>query len=100
MINAAPYIGSAIVGCWLADPLNNWFGRRGTIFVSGNLCLWTVLGSAFCHTLPQLLVCRLLLGFGMGCKASTVPIFAAENSPAAIRGACESPISNLQPRYF
>jgi hypothetical protein len=32
-------------------------------------------------------MCRLLLGVGMGAKASTVPIFAAENSPASIRGA-------------
>lgn len=29
---------------------------------------------------------RILLGIGMGCKASTVPIYAAENCPAAIRG--------------
>ena len=95
VINAAPYIGSALFGCWLSDPLNNWFGRRGTIFVSGNFCLWTVLGSAFCQTWPQLMVCRVLLGLGMGCKASTVQIFAAENSPAPIRGACKSAFSTL-----
>jgi MFS family permease len=87
VINASPYIGSALFGCWLSDPLNSLFGRRGTIFVSANLCLWTVLASAFVETWPQLMVCRILLGLGMGAKASTVPIFAAENSPAAIRGA-------------
>jgi len=89
LLNAAPYIGSAFIGCWVSDPLNNYFGRRGTIFVTGNFCLWTVLGSAFTKTWPQLLVCRILLGIGMGAKASTVPIFAAENSPASIRGACK-----------
>lgn len=31
-------------------------------------------------------VCRLLLGLGMGPKASTVPVYAAENTPASIRG--------------
>ena len=31
-------------------------------------------------------VCRLLLGLGMGPKASTSPVFAAENVPANIRG--------------
>jgi MFS family permease len=41
---------------------------------------------AFCQTWQQLFVCRLLLGIGMGSKASTVPIFAAENVPASIRG--------------
>ncbi|CAG8957497.1 hypothetical protein HYFRA_00011479 [Hymenoscyphus fraxineus] len=87
LINAAPYIGSALFGCWLSDPLNSYFGRRGTIFVTGHICLWTVVGSAFTQTWEQLLICRILLGLGMGAKASTVPIFAAENSPAAIRGA-------------
>lgn len=89
LLNAAPYIGSAFIGCWVSDPLNNYLGRRGTIFVSGNFCLWAVLGSAFVQTWPQLLICRVLLGIGMGAKASTVPIYAAENSPASIRGACK-----------
>ncbi|KAL4415800.1 hypothetical protein CABS03_03007 [Colletotrichum abscissum] len=87
LVNAAPYIGSALIGCWLSDPLNNFFGRRGAIFFAANFCLWPVIGSAFSQTWPQLLGCRILLGIGMGAKASTVPIFAAENSPAPIRGA-------------
>ncbi|KAF4581983.1 sugar porter (SP) family MFS transporter [Ophiocordyceps camponoti-floridani] len=87
LVNAAPYIGTALFGCWLSDPINNYFGRRGTIFVAANFCLWPVLACAFCDTWVQLLGCRLLLGVGMGTKASTVPIFAAENSPAPIRGA-------------
>ena len=29
LVNAGPHIGSALIGCWLSDPLNNWFGRRG-----------------------------------------------------------------------
>ncbi|OHW91474.1 hexose transporter protein [Colletotrichum incanum] len=87
LVNSAPYIGSAFIGCWLSDPLNNFLGRRGAIFFAANFCLWPVLGSAFAQSWPQLLACRLLLGIGMGAKASTVPIFAAENSPAPIRGA-------------
>lgn len=87
LVNAGPYIGSAFMGCWLSDPINNWIGRRGVIFVSANFCLWPVIGSAFCHGWPEQLVCRLLMGIGMGVKASTVPIYAAENSPANVRGA-------------
>ncbi|KAH7106622.1 hypothetical protein BKA62DRAFT_687681 [Auriculariales sp. MPI-PUGE-AT-0066] len=86
-INAAPYAASALLGCWLADPLNNWFGRRGAIFISGIFCFFPVIGSALTQNWHQLLICRILLGIGMGCKGSTVPVFAAENSPAAIRGA-------------
>ena len=73
-------------GCWCSDPLNNFFGRRGTIFFSAIFCFLSVIGSAVSQNWPQLFVTRLLLGIGMGSKASTVPIYAAENCPAAIRG--------------
>ncbi|KAI1767905.1 hypothetical protein GGR53DRAFT_518149 [Hypoxylon sp. FL1150] len=87
LLNSGPYIGCAFIGCWLSDPLNNWIGRRGVIFVSAHFCLWPVIGSGFCQSWPQQLACRLLMGIGMGVKASTVPIYAAENAPASIRGA-------------
>lgn len=86
LVNAAPYIASAFLGCWLSDPLNNYFGRRGTIFFSAVFCLLSVIGSALTQNWYELFICRLLLGIGMGSKASTVPIFAAENVPASIRG--------------
>jgi MFS family permease len=73
-------------GCWLSDPLNNYLGRRGTIFFAAVFCFFSVLGSAFTQTWQQLFGCRFLLGIGMGTKASTVPVFAAENTPANIRG--------------
>lgn len=87
VINAAPYIASAFIGCWLSDPLNRYFGRRGAIFISAIFLVLTPIGSAVSQTWPQLLVCRLLMGIGMGLKGSTTPVFAAENAPAAIRGA-------------
>jgi len=86
LINSGPYIGASLIGCWLTDPLNILFGRRGTIFICGIFCTLSVIGSACSQTWPQLLVTRLLLGIGMGAKASTVPVFAAENTPALIRG--------------
>lgn len=73
-------------GCWVSDPLNYWFGRRGTIFFSANFCLWPAIASAFARSWWELFICRIFLGIGMGSKGSTVPVFAAENSPAAIRG--------------
>ena len=36
--------------------------------------------------LTNIQICRLLLGLGMGPKATTSPVFAAENTPASIRG--------------
>lgn len=61
---------------WLTvSSVNNWLGRRGVIFVSANFCLWPVIGSAFCHAWPEQLACRLLMGIGMGIKASTGKTF-------------------------
>lgn len=64
LVNAAPYIASAFLGCWLSDPLNNYFGRRGTIFVCAVVCLLSVIGSGFTQNWYQLFICRLLLGIG------------------------------------
>ncbi|KAF3033508.1 hypothetical protein E8E12_004804 [Didymella heteroderae] len=87
LVNAGPYIGSAFIGCWVSDPCNYYFGRRGTIFISAVFCVLTPIGGALTQTWEQLLITRILMGIGMGLKGSTVPIFAAENSPAQIRGA-------------
>ncbi|EED19194.1 galactose-proton symport, putative [Talaromyces stipitatus ATCC 10500] len=86
VVNAAPYIGAAGIGCWFSDPLNRLIARRGTIFVSAIFCVLAPIGGAVAQTWPQLFVTRILLGIGMGLKASTIPIFCAENTPASIRG--------------
>ncbi|KDR75660.1 hypothetical protein GALMADRAFT_97411 [Galerina marginata CBS 339.88] len=86
IINAGPYIATSLIGAWLTDPLNHYLGRRGTLFWCGIFCTFSVIGQGFSQTWPQLLVCRLLLGLGMGPKATTSPVFAAENVPANIRG--------------
>ncbi|KAF9458096.1 hypothetical protein BDZ94DRAFT_150646 [Collybia nuda] len=86
LINAGPYLASCFLGCWLTDPLNYLFGRRGTLFFCGIFCTFSVIGQGLAQTWPQLFVCRLLLGLGMGPKATTSPVFAAENTPANIRG--------------
>lgn len=87
LVNAAPYIACAGFSCWLSDPLNNWVGRRGVIFIAAIFCVLAPIGGACTQTWQQLFATRILLGVGMGLKGSTVPIFAAENSPPLIRGA-------------
>lgn len=74
-------------GCWMSDPVNKWVGRRGAIFLSALICIATPLGGAFSQSWEGLFASRIVMGIGMGLKGSTVPIFAAENSPAMIRGA-------------
>lgn len=81
------YVASAFVGCWLSDPLNNLFGRRGCIFLTALCLIATPIASGVSRDWWGLMISRLVMGLGMGAKGATVPIFAAENSPAAIRGA-------------
>ncbi|WOO85250.1 Polyol transporter 5 [Vanrija pseudolonga] len=87
LINSAPYLAAAMVGVWVSDPLNNWLGRRGLIFVTGLGLIATPLGMAFTRSWQQLLAVRLLMGIPYGAKAATVSVYAAEISPTAIRGA-------------
>ncbi|KAJ7078680.1 proton myo-inositol cotransporter [Mycena epipterygia] len=90
LVNGAPYLCCGILGCWLTDPLNRWLGRKGAILVtailSGLACFWSALTNTWWH----LLIARFVLGLGIGPKSSTVPVFAAECSPPAIRGAMAS----------
>ncbi|KAF4457817.1 sugar transporter [Fusarium austroafricanum] len=86
-INGTPYMAIALFACWLSDPLNHLIGRRGTIFVGAIFSLLAPIGQALAQSWPQILVCRILLGIGMGPKEITVPVYSAENAPAVIRGA-------------
>lgn len=44
LLNSAPYLCCAFIGCWLTEPMNAKFGRRGTVFIacviSALACLW------------------------------------------------------------
>ena len=71
---------------WLSEPINNLLGRRMTIFISAIFATLAPLGSAFSQNWQQLVVCRILLGVGMGLKEVTVPLFSAEAAPTNIRG--------------
>ncbi|KAF2721108.1 hypothetical protein K431DRAFT_76523 [Polychaeton citri CBS 116435] len=87
IINASTYFSASMVGCWLSDPLSEYFlGRRAPIFASALIIVAASIGAAASRTWEDLLICRIILGLGMGQKASIVPVFAAEVSPAHIRG--------------
>ncbi|KAL2213942.1 hypothetical protein CC79DRAFT_1339158 [Sarocladium strictum] len=84
-LNSSPTI-FGLFSAPLADPLNNWLGRRGVIFITGLFVIFPVLGQAFTQTWWELLICRLFMGLGMGIKITTIPIMTSETAPAAIRG--------------
>lgn len=85
VINSGPTL-FGLASAWAADPVNNYFGRRGTIFITGLFCVFPVLAQAFVQNWQGLLVCRLFMGLGMGIKISTIPVYSAEVAPASIRG--------------
>lgn len=76
----------AVAGCWLSAPLNARFGRRGTIFVGACMCLATCVLQAVSDAWQLPFAARFVLGLGIGPNSATVPVFAGECAPTAIRG--------------
>lgn len=85
LVNAAPYLCCCTIGCWLTHPMNKLFGRRNTIFVTCFISFAACLWQAFTNTWWHLFIARFCLGFGIGPKSSTVPVYAAECSPPRVR---------------
>ena len=83
----APYLACAILGCWLTAPLNSVLGRRGTIWLSCFIAAVASIWEAVANSWVNLFISRFVLGLGIGSKSTTVPVYAAECSPAPIRGA-------------
>lgn len=87
VINASIFLTAGLVGPWLVDPLNHYFGRRGEIFITACCLTATPIASGFAKTWQELLIARIIMGIGIGAKNATVPIYSAEMAPARVRGA-------------
>ncbi|KAK5088973.1 hypothetical protein LTR05_003197 [Lithohypha guttulata] len=87
LLNGAPYLCSLLIGCWTNAPLNKYFGRRGTIFISCIISFASSFWMAAANTWWNLLIARFALGLAVGAKSSTTPVYAAESAPKNIRGA-------------
>ncbi|KAF7679855.1 general substrate transporter [Alternaria burnsii] len=86
LVNGAPYLCCALA-CCLNYPLNRYLDRRGVIFATCLISSVTCLLQAFSRTWWHLFLARFALGFGIGPKSATIPIYAAEAAPENIRGA-------------
>ncbi|KAF7526876.1 hypothetical protein PCG10_003430 [Penicillium crustosum] len=73
LVVGAPYLACAIIGCWLTEPLNRLFARRGTIFISCFIAAVASVWEGVANTWVNLFIARFVLGL--------------ECSPAPIRGA-------------
>ncbi|EXJ92376.1 hypothetical protein A1O3_00926 [Capronia epimyces CBS 606.96] len=87
LVVGAPYLACAVIGCWVTEPMNKIFARRGTIFISCFIAAVASVWEGVCNSWVNLFLARFVLGFGIGPKSSTVPVYSAECAPAPIRGA-------------
>ncbi|KAI5460507.1 general substrate transporter [Mariannaea sp. PMI_226] len=83
----ALYDIGCVFGSILCYFVGEMFGRRTMLFTGGGIM---ILGSAILAsstTVAQLIVGRIVTGFGNGMNSSTAPVYLTECSPASIRGA-------------
>ncbi|KAK1761997.1 hypothetical protein QBC33DRAFT_602390 [Phialemonium atrogriseum] len=84
--NASPFLFAAALGCPLALPINDLFGRRGAMAIAAVLIFSSSLGVVFVHHWYELFGVRVINGVGMGIKAVSTPILAGETSLGFWRG--------------
>ncbi|POM68383.1 Inositol transporter [Phytophthora palmivora] len=82
----AAAVGGAIAGAALCGIGNDKLGRRPVILISSALFTVGAGIMAIAGTFVELLAGRLIVGVGIGCASTTVPLYIAEVSPPQIRG--------------
>ncbi|KAI9933170.1 hypothetical protein MW887_007641 [Aspergillus wentii] len=75
----------ALAGCWSTYIVNHSIGRRGAVFLSFILTFIDSVGETVGLRWQQLLIFRVLLAFGVGLQACTIPVYLAESSPTMSR---------------
>lgn len=82
----ASYQLGALVGALSCSYLGEWLGRRKTIFMGA---IFTIIGTLLqtaAYGLPQFVVGRVILGFGVGQFSVAVPVWQSESTSAKHRG--------------
>ncbi|MBO7603828.1 MAG: sugar porter family MFS transporter [Bacteroidales bacterium] len=84
------YVGCAligsIIGVALAGMLSDGMGRKKTMFLSALMFSISAIGCAVCSDFAQLVVFRMIGGFGIGVVSIVSPIYISEVAPAERRG--------------
>lgn len=86
MVVSSLLFPGAAIGALVGGRLTDRLGRRGTILLCAVVFL---IGALACSMAPEvglMIAARILLGFGVGCAAVTVPVYLAELAPAESRG--------------
>lgn len=83
-------VSSALIGCaigaWFAGPVANRWGRIPTMVVAAIFFLVSAVGSGLAFGVIDLIIWRVIGGFGVGAASVIAPAYIAEVSPAHVRG--------------
>ena len=84
------YVGCALIGSILgvlvAGMLSDFLGRKKTMLISAVLFSISAIGCAASGNFTQLVIYRMIGGFGIGIVSIVSPIYISEVSPAHVRG--------------
>ena len=84
------YVGCALIGSILgvlvAGMVSDFLGRKKTMLISALLFSISAIGCAVAADFTQLVIFRIVGGFGIGIVSIVSPIYISEVSPAHVRG--------------
>ena len=84
------YVGCALIGSILgvsvAGMLSDFLGRKKTMLISALMFSISAIGCAVCGDFTQLVIYRIIGGFGIGVVSIVSPVYISEVSPAEKRG--------------
>ncbi|MBP5483834.1 MAG: MFS transporter [Bacteroidales bacterium] len=84
------YVGCALIGSILgvliAGMLSDFLGRKKTMLISAILFSVSAIGCAVSADFTQLVIFRIIGGFGIGIVSVVSPVYISEISPAPVRG--------------
>lgn len=84
------YVGCALIGSiagvLIAGMLSDFLGRKKTMLISAVLFSISAIGCALSADFTQLVIYRMIGGFGIGIVSIVSPVYISEVSPAEVRG--------------
>lgn len=84
------YVGCALIGSIIgvlcAGMLSDFLGRKKTMLISAVLFSISAIGCALSADFTQLVIFRIIGGFGIGIVSIVSPVYISEVSPAEVRG--------------
>jgi len=85
-IAVSAVLAGAIIGAIVAGRLNDALGRKKTLLLLAVIFTAGALLTAISPNLVFFLICRVIVGLGIGAAASVVPVYISEIAPPQLRG--------------